>query len=91
MRDDLVVIGVRTIEFGCDKFGVWTDEGMPPGSPYAWRKVARANGRRIPNSDNTPEGRSSQDKFAAVLETAALNETELGEYCRKRGLYPEQI
>lgn len=22
---------------------------------------------------------------------AALNESELGEYCRKRGLYPEQI
>jgi len=26
-----------------------------------------------------------------VVETAAPNEVELGEYCRKRGLYPEQI
>jgi transposase-like protein len=26
-----------------------------------------------------------------VLETAALNEADLAEYCRKRGLYPAQI
>ena len=33
----------------------------------------------------------SQEKFTVVLETATLNETELSEYCRKKGLYPEQI
>lgn len=26
-----------------------------------------------------------------MLETAALNEADLAEYCRKRGLYPAQI
>jgi hypothetical protein len=26
-----------------------------------------------------------------VIETAAMNEAELSEYCRQRGLYPEQI
>ncbi len=26
-----------------------------------------------------------------MLETAALNEADLGEYCRSRGLYPAQI
>ena len=26
-----------------------------------------------------------------VVETAALSESELGEYCRKKGLYPEQL
>jgi hypothetical protein len=26
-----------------------------------------------------------------VLETATLNEADLSEYCRKRGLFPEQI
>ena len=26
-----------------------------------------------------------------MVETAALSESELGEYCRKKGLYPEQI
>jgi hypothetical protein len=38
-----------------------------------------------------PEGWSARDKFAAVVETAALNETELAEYCRSCGLYPEQV
>ncbi len=38
-----------------------------------------------------PEGWTSRDKFAAVLETAALNEADLAAYCRQRGLYPEQI
>ena len=26
-----------------------------------------------------------------MIETASLNELELGEYCRRKGLYPEQI
>ena len=31
------------------------------------------------------------DKFTVVLETAGLNATELGAYCRERGLFPEQV
>ena len=38
-----------------------------------------------------PAGWSSRDKFAAVLETAALNEADLAEYCRKRGVFAAQI
>jgi hypothetical protein len=34
---------------------------------------------------------SSEEKFAVVLESASLNEVELGEYCRRKGLYPQQI
>jgi hypothetical protein len=45
----------------------------------------------MPDADAGPEGWSSRDKFAAVLETAALNEADLAEYCRKRGLFPAQI
>ena len=44
----------------------------------------------MPDADAGPEGWSSRDKFAAVLETAALNEA-MAEYCRKRGLFPAQI
>ena len=32
-----------------------------------------------------------QDKFLVVVETASMNETELAEYARKKGLYVEQI
>ena len=45
----------------------------------------------MPDSDNTPEGWTSKDKFAAVMETATLSEAEIAEYCRQRGLYPEQL
>ncbi len=67
------------------------EEGISEATLYNWRKEARAQGRLLPDGDQTPEGWTSRDKFAAVLESAALSEAELGEYCRKRGLYPEQI
>lgn len=67
------------------------EEGISEATLYNWRKEARNAGRLLPDGDATPEGWTSRDKFAAVMETAALNEVELAEYCRKRGLYREQI
>ncbi len=34
---------------------------------------------------------SSQEKFTVVLECATLSEVELSEYCRRKGLYLEQV
>lgn len=67
------------------------EEGVSEGTLYNWRKAARAEGRLMPDGDSTPAGWSARDKFAAVVETAAMNETELSMYCRQKGLYPEQI
>lgn len=67
------------------------EEGISGATLYNWRKEARRRGRLLPDADLTPDGWTSKDKFAAVLETASLNESELAESCRKRGLYPEQI
>jgi len=67
------------------------EEGISEATLYNWRKAARAEGRLMPDGDNTPTGWNARDKFAAVLETAALNEAELSAYCRERGLYPAQI
>ncbi len=58
---------------------------------YNWRTQARKTGQLLPNGHATPAGWTSVDKFAAVLETAAMNEAELSAYCRSRGLYAEQI
>jgi len=41
-------------------------------------------------SQKDPEDWSPVDKFKVVLETAGLNTTLLGGYCRERGLYSEQ-
>ncbi len=45
----------------------------------------------MPDSDNTPEGWSSQDKFNAALETASLSEAEVAEYCRSQGINTSRI
>ena len=67
------------------------EEGISVATLYNWRKAARAEGRLLPDGDQTPAGWSASDKFAAVVETAALNQAELSAWCRERGLYPEQI
>ena len=67
------------------------EEGISEGTLYNWRREARDRGRLLPDGASAPEGWSAGDKFAAVVETAALNAAELGAYCRQRGLYPEQI
>lgn len=67
------------------------EEGVSEATLYNWRKAARAEGRLLPDGEKTPQGWGSADKFAAVVETAAMNEAELSAYCRERGLYPEQV
>ena len=68
------------------------ETGIPKDTLYGWRRQAcRARGLPLMGSPNPPERWSSSEKFTMVVETAALNETQRGEYCRKRGLYPEQL
>jgi transposase-like protein len=66
-------------------------EGIAEATLYNWRQQARGEGKLMPDSDNTPEGWTSRDKFAAVLGTAAMSQSEVAEYCRQQGLYPEQL
>ena len=55
------------------------EEGISEATLYNWRRQARAKGRLLPDADTGPQGWSAPDKFAAVLENAALNEAELAE------------
>ena len=45
----------------------------------------------MPASAKDPEGWGAADKFTVVLETDGFNATELGGYCRERGLFPELV
>jgi len=67
------------------------ETGISDVTLYHWRKQARAQGLVVPGDGRNPENWSPQDKFAVVLETASMNEAELAEYCRKKGLFAEQI
>ena len=71
--------------------GLSEQTGIPYQTLYSWRKQAKDKGCAVPGNNKNPENWSSSDKFAIVLETASLNEAEVGEYCRKKGLYAEQI
>ena len=65
------------------------ETGIPKDTLYAWRSKARKGG--APVQSIAHKGLSSEEKFNIVLETASLNEVELGEYCRRKGLYPQMI
>jgi transposase len=68
------------------------DTGIPKDTLYAWRiKHQRATGNTPAKQQATSGELSSAEKFAVVVETASLNEAELSAYCRRKGLYPEQI
>ena len=67
------------------------ETGIPKDTLYCWRlKHRRLNGPS--GAEKASSGNlSSAEKFSIVMETASLNEVELSEYCRRKGLYPEQI
>lgn len=67
------------------------DTGIPKDTLYTWR----IKHQRVNNSATAKQlssgGLSSAEKFSVVMETASLNEVERSEYCRRKGLYPQQI
>jgi len=55
---------------------------------YAWKsKIEKGT---IPKTKRK-KILSTQDKFHIVIETVKLNETQLNEYCRKKGLYAKDV
>ena len=67
------------------------EEGLSEQTLRNWRDKARKDGYAAPGIDAQPDDWSTQDKFLVVMETASLNESDLAEYARKKGLYVEQI
>ena len=67
------------------------EEGIYEQTLRNWRDKARAEGIAAPGKDAIPDNWSTQDKFLIVVETASMNEADLAEYARKKGLYVEQI
>lgn len=66
-------------------------EGISEATLYNWRTQAKQQGSPVPGSGKTSDNWSAEAKLAVVIETAAMSESELNEYCREKGLYPEQV
>jgi transposase-like protein len=65
--------------------------GVPKATLYQWQREARARGLPVPAGGGAAESWSARDKVGVVVETAGLAEAELAEYCRKKGLFIEQV
>ena len=67
-------------------------EGISDVTLYTWRRQAMGRGDREmrKGKGKLPEQWSAEAKLAVVIATATLTEMELGQYCRKQGIYPEQ-
>ena len=65
--------------------------GIPKDTLYAWRLKARGSRSNPSSKQPGANGLNSEDKFDIVVETASMNQEELSAYCRRKGLYPEQI
>ncbi|MFK8077184.1 MAG: transposase, partial [Granulosicoccus sp.] len=67
-------------------------EGISQGTLYNWLYQVRDGGGVVAGSRaSNAEQWSAEAKLAVVLETQPMNEAEASEYCRKKGLYREQI
>ncbi len=53
-------------------------------------KRLSTQGVAVPTIPKNPEQWAAGDKLAVVIETASLNQTQFSEYCRSKGLYPEE-
>jgi transposase-like protein len=49
------------------------EEGIGTGTLAKWRAEARARGQFLPDAKAGPEGWTSEDKLAAVIETACVD------------------
>ena len=68
------------------------EEGLSEQTIRNWRDKARRESYATPGTDAIPDNWSTQDKFLKfliVVESSSMNETELAEYARKKGLYVE--
>lgn len=66
-------------------------EGISEATLYNWRIKAKQQGVPVPGSGKTSDKWSAEAKFAVVMETASMSESELSTYCRSKGLYSEQV
>lgn len=58
---------------------------------YQWTRTNNKKSDTKPNSNKSLSKWNSQDKFHIVLETYSLTEEELSAYCRRKGLYVDEV
>jgi len=68
------------------------ETGVPQDTLYDWRTKHRPKAEgAVVKAAAGPDRLTSQEKFHLVVESAPLNEQDLGEFCRRRSVFPEQL
>ena len=67
------------------------ETGVPKDTLYDWRARYRNKQGLSVYSCKSSNQYSADDKLAVIIEAICFNEAELGEYCRRKGIYPVQI
>ena len=67
------------------------ETNIPIQTLHKWKSAALKQGIAAVGSTKIANNWSGESKVAIIVETAPLNSAELSEYCRSKGLYPEQI
>ncbi|PMG37188.1 transcriptional regulator, partial [Vibrio breoganii] len=67
------------------------EEGISEVTLYNWRSQLKESGVVVADSQISSEQWSAQTKLAVVAETFSMTESELSQYCREKGLFPEQV
>lgn len=67
------------------------EDGVNYQTLYYWLKQVRKSSQALPGKQSKMSNLSDAAKFSVVIETASLSEAELSQYCREKGLYPEQV
>jgi transposase-like protein len=67
------------------------ETGIPRDTLYTWRAKYQGEREAAAGKGRGADGFTRAEKFNRVVRSAALNEHELGELRRRRGLFPEPL
>ena len=67
------------------------ETGVSDVTLYKWRKALLKQGTDMSKNKSSKQKWSASEQLNIIIETSSMNEHDLGEYCRSKGLYPEQI
>ena len=65
--------------------------GIPRTTIYQWIKKEEKKDNKSSVNNKPSHKWNSKDKFHIVLETASFTESELAEYCRRKGIYVDDV
>jgi transposase len=63
--------------------------GIPKSTLNTWRLKFLDENTTMPNKNSKPLSKSQQ--FNAIVETAQMTQPEIADYCRKLGIYPDDL